>query len=221
MDATTPAHIPWRRLWAVTRHERLRVRAILDAVVAKLYGLRRDDLAWILRDCDHPLERVCDQPFSRTLDPKGFWRVDKDQPPELRHPVLALIAFDELDKLGLEAFLAMNQGEGWMLPQTLRLADHGLGHDSRAAQPQPVAAALGPRFHDWQLAQSAADSWDECARHAALIHTIVPPPEAAADGQPGTDGHEYTEPEPVQLGLFAPEPPVQLGLFAPKPRKPR
>lgn len=167
----------WRRLWAITGHERLRLRAILDAVVAELYGLDIDDFAWILRDCDHPIERVCNKPFSRTLDPKGFWRTDKDKPPELRHPVLALVAFHELKKLGLDAFLALNDGDGWALPETLRLADYGLGHDERANESQPVAAALGPRFLDWQLSQDVAESWEECRRHAELIEKIVPPPE--------------------------------------------
>lgn len=53
-----------------------------------------------------------------------------------------------------------------MLPETLRLADLGLGHDDRASEPQPVAAALGQRFYDWQLSQDAAESWRECALHA-------------------------------------------------------
>ena len=53
-----------------------------------------------------------------------------------------------------------------MLPETLRLADYGLGHDERAKQPQPVASRLGPRFYDWQLAQSPEESWRECHLHA-------------------------------------------------------
>lgn len=53
-----------------------------------------------------------------------------------------------------------------MLPETLRLADLGLGHDDRATEPQPVASTLGPRFYDWQLSQDAAESWRECALHA-------------------------------------------------------
>jgi len=58
--------------------------------------------------------------------------------------------------------------EGWMLPETLRLADPllGLGHDARALELQPVASALGPRFYDWQLVQDAAESWRECELHA-------------------------------------------------------
>ncbi len=35
----------WKQLWAVTPHERLRLRCLLDAVVAELYGLDWDDLA--------------------------------------------------------------------------------------------------------------------------------------------------------------------------------
>lgn len=85
--------------------------------------------------------------------------------------------------MGLEAFLAQNDGEGWMLPEALRLADYGLGHDDRAREPQPVAARLGPRFYDWQLEQGVEESWEECERHAALIARIVPPPTDAPPGQ--------------------------------------
>ena len=53
-----------------------------------------------------------------------------------------------------------------MLPETLRLADYGLGHDKRAKEHQPVASRLGPRFYDWQLAQDPEESWRECHLHA-------------------------------------------------------
>ena len=53
-----------------------------------------------------------------------------------------------------------------MLPEILRLADYGLGHDERANHPQSVASRLGPRFYDWQLAQTAEESWRECEIHA-------------------------------------------------------
>ncbi len=167
---------PWRRLWALTPHERLRLRCQLDAVVALLYGLDQGDLAWILRDCDHPVERSTQNAFTRTLDPKGFWRVDKDRPPELRHTVLTLAAFHDLQEAvraqggdrqrGIEAFCNSNDGDGWMLPETLTLADLGLGHDDRARTPQPVRSQMGERFYPFQLQQSAADSWAECELHA-------------------------------------------------------
>lgn len=198
----TPQRFSWRRLWAITDHERLRLRAILDAVVAQLYGLDRTDLAWILRDCDHPVTSVCNKPFSRTLDPKGFWRVDKDRPPELRHTVLSQVAFHELKRVGLKDFLALNDGDGWHLPETLRLADYSLGHDDRARASQPVAEALGPRFLDWQLAQSPAESWAECARHAALIEAIVPARRAADNTAPESDPNDPQSPPDSQMSLF-------------------
>ena len=64
------------------------------------------------------------------------------------------------------AFCNQNDGEGWTLPETLRLADYGLGHDDRAKQHQPVASRLGPRFYDWQVEQDPDESWRECQLHA-------------------------------------------------------
>jgi hypothetical protein len=129
----------------------------------------------MIRECDRQqLGWRSDSAF--WLDPKGFWRVDKDKDPELRHTVLTLIAFHDLEAkirehggdrdAGIAAFLAQNHGEGWLLPETLRLADYGLGHDERAQHHQPVASRLGPRFYDWQLTQSAEESWRECHLHA-------------------------------------------------------
>jgi Eco57I restriction-modification methylase len=183
LEASELMNVAWYRLWAVTPFERLRIRSIVDAAVADLYGLDLEDFAWILRDCDYPIEKVCDKPFSRTLDPKGFWRADKEKQPELRHPVLSLVAFHELKRVGLDAFLSTNDGEGWMLPETLRLADYGLGHDVRAREPQSVAAVLGPRFFDWQLTKGVEESWDECRHHAKLVDAIVPPPAPRATAE--------------------------------------
>ncbi|CZR97311.1 N-6 DNA Methylase [Clostridioides difficile] len=119
----------WYSLWAVTDHERLRLRCILDAVVAEMYGLDYEDLAWILKD--------------DPTDPKGFWRVDKDKPVNMRHTILTLVAFKGLKEIGIEEFLK----EDWQLP-----AD--------------VAEAMGPRFLDWQLEKSVEESWKECGEHA-------------------------------------------------------
>ncbi|MEW6443202.1 MAG: hypothetical protein AB1640_19870 [bacterium] len=164
---------PWKRCWAVAESERLRLRCIIDAVVADLYGLDLDDLTWVLRACDYPSACLNDYDQYRTLDPKGFWRVDKEKDPELRHTVLSQVAFHELKRLGLEKFLELNDGEGWMLPEKVRLADYGLGRDERAKEPQPVAGRLGPRFLPWQLEQSPEESWEECERHAERIEVLL------------------------------------------------
>ncbi len=147
--------------------ERLRCNAAADALVASSFGLNSDDLSHVLADCDRS---------DPTGLPTGFWRVDKDRDPEFRHTVLTQIAMRHLEEeiessggdheIGMRNFVEQNHGEGWLLPETLRLADYGLGHDDRAKRPQPVASRLGPRFYDWQLAQSAAESWRECHLHA-------------------------------------------------------
>lgn len=191
----------WRRLWAITPHERLRLRCMLDAIVAGLYGLDRDDFAWILRDCDHPGSRLSDKAFCRTLDPKGFWRVDKSQEPELRHTVLSLAAFDDLQRTiatagsreaGIRAYCDQHDGDGWMLPETLCLTDLGMTrsvdvgvYDDHARTPQPVRARMGGRFLDWQLAQTAEESWAECERHAKAIMEGAPVSAAASQTVPG------------------------------------
>ena len=72
--------------------ERRQLRAALDVAVAQAFALEHTDLAWILRDCDHPAPRLRDLAFTRQLDGKGFWRVDRDLPVAARHPQLVLAA---------------------------------------------------------------------------------------------------------------------------------
>lgn len=122
----------WKSLWAITPHERLRLRCILDAIVAELYGLSYEDFEYILRD--------------DTSDPKGFWRVDKNKPKELRHTTLALLALNHLKEVGLEKFC----NDDWQFP-----AD--------------IQEKLGPRFLPWQLEGTPEESWKECEMHARNI----------------------------------------------------
>ena len=161
---------------ALTAQGRTRIRIILDVLVSAIFGLEFSELGHVLNQCTLPRRGNADAHRFRPHNPKGFWRVDKDLDPELRHTTLTLVAYCDLEskiqvaggdrKRGIESFLTQNHGEGWMLPETLRLADYGLGHDERARHPQPVASRLGPRFYDWQLAQSADESWRECHLHA-------------------------------------------------------
>ena len=166
----------WRAQWALSPGERLRRRVMADTIAAVLYGFDMQTLAYVLKDCDIPISGLADSAVRNAIFPKGFWRVDKAKPPEHRHTVLTLVAFHDLQEKiaacggdverGIESFCAQNAGEGWMLPETLRLADYGLGHDDRAKQHQPVRVCFGPRFYDWQLAQTPEESWRECHLHA-------------------------------------------------------
>lgn len=160
----------WKSLWAITSHERLRLRCILDAIIADLYGLSYNDFAWILRDCGYPLVHINE--FYHTLDPKGFWRVDKEKDPEHRHTLLSLKAFADLKSMGIDAFCALNDGEGWMIPETLTFASNPDGtivFDTPEGRTVPVRERLGPRFLDWQLAGTPEESWKECEMHARNI----------------------------------------------------
>lgn len=188
------------RRFAVCPAERLRLRCISDALIAESLSLSVDEFSYILANCDHPRSSLTDE-FTAQLSPKGFWRIDKDKAPELRHTVLSLVAFHDLQAKGLEAFLAQNDGEGWMIPEQLRLADYGLGHDDRAREYQPVASRLGPRFYDWQLSEDVERSWQECAAHAELIRRIVPLPDADADSS-GPGDAAGTEKVTPQGALF-------------------
>ncbi|MFQ5504054.1 MAG: hypothetical protein ACE5F1_04550, partial [Planctomycetota bacterium] len=166
---------PWRSRWALTGHERLRLCCMLDAVVARLYGLERSDMERILTDCDRPREFLAER--SLELNPKGHWRVDKDRRPEHRHSVLTLVASRDLERCiaescgdplaGIRAFCAANRGQGWQLPETLCLAELGLGHDERARSEQPVRSCFGPRFLPEQLAAE-----DDCAFHAERVSAL-------------------------------------------------
>lgn len=163
-----------KSLWAVTQHERLRLRVGIDAMCFALFGADSTLSREVLGQIDFPMLELTVQ--SSSLDPKGFWRVDKDKHPEHRLTVLSYVAFCDLQEKieqcggdvekGIEAFCDQNDGEGWMLPETLRLADYDLGHDDRAKEYQPVRECFGPRFYDWQLTQSLEESWKECHLHA-------------------------------------------------------
>ena len=163
-----PTRLEWQAACLpLSPSERVRTGVMVDALVAAAYGLESDDVAEMLTGCALP------EPTGKAT---GFWRVDQDKDPELRQTVLTLVALHDLEVRirdaggdrgkGVEAFLNQNHGEGWLLPETLRLADYRLGHDDRARHPQPVASRLGPRFFDWQLTQTPEESWRECHLHA-------------------------------------------------------
>jgi hypothetical protein len=193
---------------------------MVDAILGALYGLSRDDYSWLLRDCDHAPEMISNSAFCKQLDPKGFWRIDKDQDPELRHTVLSLAAFDDLQRAiaaagsrdaGIEAWCSQNDGDGWMLPEALCIADLGmtrtvaLDYDERAKTPQPVRSRMGDRCLDWQLAQRPEESWAECQRHAEAIMQSMPQPAAAEPAARPSQPRPQSKTSQSQAMLFGTE----------------
>lgn len=152
----------WKSLWAVADHERLRIRCLLDAIIAESYGLSLSDYAYLLK--------------IDSSDPKGFWRVDQDKPIELRQTTLALAAFRDLKHLGLECFLDIPDpgglpGCGWQIPDSLNIAirDGIIEFDAKGGTTLPVRERLGPRFVPWQVDRTPEESWAECELHARNI----------------------------------------------------
>ncbi|MBS2002495.1 MAG: Eco57I restriction-modification methylase domain-containing protein [Cyanobacteria bacterium SZAS LIN-5] len=104
--------------------ERLRLRCALDALIADIYGLDVDDLEYILRGCDsvQPGRRVKGGGTSELkASPRGFWRVDKEKPPEARQTVLTLDAFRTLKTGGRSELLGQNEKglPGWSLTRAV------------------------------------------------------------------------------------------------------
>jgi len=158
----------WKKLWALTEHERIRIRCNIDSLVGKLYDLSFSEINWVLRNDSENI--------------KGFWRVDKDKPQELRHTTLTLAAFRDLEKMinkyggdieqGIQAFCNQNDGEGWTIPDKIRFIqkeDGTLDFDTPDSAEYEVRSKLGPRFYDWQLEGTPEESWKECEMHARNI----------------------------------------------------
>lgn len=170
-----PPAVPMRASWGISAHERCRLWVMAEVVAAASFGLTLADWRQVLAGCDTPVGGFGDA----DLAPNGFWRVDKDKEPELRHTVLSFVAFQNLQDhidacggdrdAGIRMFVESNSGEGWMLPETLCLAEYGLGKDERGQRRQPVASRLGPRFLDWQLGQTPAEFWSESRLHARNV----------------------------------------------------
>jgi hypothetical protein len=154
-----PDSLGWTRLLALTEVERLRLHSMLDALIAHLFGLGHEDLRWILRDCNHPTEKLRDRAFTRSLDPKGFWRIDRHRQPHHRRTVLAMDASAELQRhihtsdgeldSGLLAFCAEHREDGWNPP-----------------------GSLNPRLLSWQDCTSPGESWSLCEWHSRRLQGL-------------------------------------------------
>jgi hypothetical protein len=156
--------IPWKKVWAITPHERMRIRCILHALACEFLGLSVGDLKELLRECDYPVDALRSDRFCSTLDQKGFYRVGKSDDPQMRESILSIVAFNALKQHGLTSFLNQNDGEGWQIPEQLDLGEYGLG-DGTSGRVE-VRSRFGPRYYSWQESQSVEESWRECHLHA-------------------------------------------------------
>jgi hypothetical protein len=138
-QALTVSHIafaPYSNLppssWLISPSSRAQARAELDARVALLYGLDESDLAYILSDCDHPADKLSQKAFARGLDPRGFWRVDKELLPEERHTVRTLRAFKAIKEGSYGQSATENFDRAEAADKPMVTAEQALIRDHRA-----------------------------------------------------------------------------------------
>jgi hypothetical protein len=182
---------PWKEHWVVDPLDRVELRAISEAIVAHLFGLTEPQFRWILRNCDHPKDRLAELSFRTQLPAKGFWRTgigSAEHPwrqawacgPEVRLTNLAIVAFIELARLkassdgdlatSVRAFAPASGRGGWKLPERLRLRDYGLGQDERADEAQTLRPAQP--CEDARRDCDTQNSWRECQQVAEHLRTL-------------------------------------------------
>jgi hypothetical protein len=139
------------------------------------------------------------EPDTQVLEPSALPAVDRSPPMD---PA-------EFDAMVRAARWSAHDGDGWMLPEALCLADLGLTrsvdggvYDARARAPQPVRARMGPRFLDGQLAQSVEESWAECERHAKAMREGTAAPVSVSGAKPAQESPRLRQGSDCQPSLF-------------------
>lgn len=94
------------RLWLRDPLERRRLRALLDAALAHLYGLTLEELQWILRGCT--------ELSAAGRSPKGLWRAEKDFAPHDRQSTLTLNAYEAVRQSGVESAFEKAAAGAWL-----------------------------------------------------------------------------------------------------------
>jgi hypothetical protein len=142
----------WKRWWAVTEADRLRLRVEIDALCADLYGLDPDDFDWIVRD--------------DPKDPKGFYRVDRDLPFRERLTGLAAAAFHALKegKWSAESAATLTNDEFFEI----------IGIPEMTTGPEPLIRKRDG-CHHWKPEEFGKDdprygwTWEHCWQDAVAL----------------------------------------------------
>ena len=150
---------PWKYWWAISRLERIRIRSLVEALVAYAYGLDGETQSDDILSCEKG-------EFAWILNPdekrqKGFWRVDSDLPSPVRLPSLSLCVFSILRKYGLDKVTSDIKTAGWEIPEYI-------------IKCYPKDLEYKPHSFEASDIQS---SWSECEKIANSIFTLVETPE--------------------------------------------
>jgi hypothetical protein len=185
--------VEWKRLWAVTEVDRLRLRVEIEALATDLYGLAPDDFDWILRD--------------DPSDPKGFYRVDRTLPFRER-----------LTCLAGAAFRALRDGK-WSAESAAKLSDEEffeiLGIPEMTSEKAAKALGLPEPLiykrkgcHKWEPEKFTEDdprhgwTWDDCKKDAIALLGSDEAVQAYIEGNPQANDDEVSPPPHGGTDLF-------------------
>ena len=160
----------WRGRWRVTDAARAQARAEFDAALFGLYGMSEVDASHVLEGCGHRAGTEGTRPS------KGFWRIDKDRDPELRHTVLTLVAFQTSKSRYVPVVAtarrasrhssARTTAKVGCSPRRCVSSIMALVTTTGRSRPSPSLAAWVRASTTGKLAQSTEESWRECHLHA-------------------------------------------------------
>jgi hypothetical protein len=199
----TLAKTQWKKWWAVTEVERMRLQLEVNALCADLYGFDPEDFDWIVEDNPN--------------DPKGFHRVDKHLPFRERLTGLAATAFRALkdgkwsaesaatlsndeffDILGIPELTSADAAQAKGLPGPLILKRDGCHEWHPERFPESDAR------HGW--------TWEHCRQDAVTllgsedaVEKYIAGDIHPSSGSDANDGHA-TDGEPFQLRSDPPKP---------------
>ena len=157
---------PWKHWWAVTEADRLRLRIEIDALCADAYGLTPDDFDWIVKECRRQSNELRNRQTASRLDPKGFWRINKELDPRERLTNLAASAFGALQAGRWSASLAS------MMSNDEFFSVIGIPEMTTGANPL-IRKRRG--CHEWRPEEFAADdprngwTWKDCRQDAVAL----------------------------------------------------
>src|SRR5262249_7108820 len=140
------------------------------------------DFDWVVKECQLPVDALREREVRSGLDPKGFWRIDKELDPGERLTNLAASAFRALKagKWTATTAAAMSNDEVFAL----------LGIPDMTAGPEPLIRRREGSHH-WKPEEFGPEdtrhgwTWEDCLRDAAALGKGSHNPTNGEIGTPG------------------------------------
>jgi hypothetical protein len=109
----------WGSWWAVDRQTRVWRRAVIEALVARALGLDSQDLRNVFSGCDGATESLARMARTGEISLAGYWRLDREFPPEERITAQIAEALEFLERDGQAALLSRwRPSSGWKPPRS-------------------------------------------------------------------------------------------------------